>query len=109
MNELVIDVSIDGRVQALHMDEFPLSFLGKMHVTRASEIKYNSNTQRWDIGIPHGSVFVKTVGGFCGYDLARKFEVAWLQECRKQGCSPLSEEGYTAARGVAEKYAVKVK
>ena len=104
MNELILDITVDGRAQSLHMDEFPLDFLGTMDITRASEIKFNKYTQKWDIWVPDSDSFTKTVQGFSAYDIARKFEVEWLQECRREECHPLSGQGYIAARRVAENY-----
>ena len=89
MKELIIDIDNTGKVESLHMDEFSLGFLGKMEITRASEIKFNEKSQDWDIYIPFKSKLYKIIGGFEGYDVARDFEVRWLQECRKRGIHPM--------------------
>ena len=100
--ELVIDLSTSGRAQALHMDDFSLSFLGEMSITRASEIVFNKGTQTWSISIPNKSgVFIEVLFKFSGYAVARGFEVSWLQACRKKGCSPLSVFGGIEAKKLA--------
>lgn len=105
--EIVIDVSSDGRVSALHMDEFPLSFLGNMKIERASTIEFSEQQQSFYIKVsPERSPTQKVladfipheVRGFKGYDEARQFEVEWLQECSKLDIDPLSNEGVSVAR-----------
>lgn len=86
--EIVIDIDPQGMARAMHFDKFPLGYLGKMEVRRASEITFNAATQRWDIEYYHedGSKTVVLVHpGFCGYDEARNHEVAFVQQCRKDG------------------------
>jgi hypothetical protein len=92
MNEIVIDVTDQG-VEAMHFDRFNLGFLGKMHITRASEIFFNTDTQDWEIKLPGQDAPYKSAVGFKAYEDARDFEVEWLQECRKHGINPLSEAG----------------
>lgn len=91
--EIVIDIQSNGVTEAMHFDEFSLGFLGDMTVDRASEIFHNPKTQKWDIVLPEKeSPQCEAVSSFNGYDEARKFEVLWLQECRKQRISPYTEE-----------------
>ena len=98
MKEIVIDMKADGKVEGMHFDEFDLGFLGNKHVSRASEIFYNEETQMWDIILPgHDHAMGASAAGFSGYDVARKFEVLWLQECRKRQLSPATSEGYGVA------------
>jgi hypothetical protein len=92
MNEIVIDVTDQG-VEAMHFDRFNLGFLGKMHITRASEIFFNDDTQDWEIKLPGQDTPFKSAVGFKTYEDARDFEVEWLQECRKHGINPLSDAG----------------
>jgi len=88
---MVIDITLDGTAQAMHRDEFPLGFLGRQKIERASEIIFNEDTQLWDI---HPAVdcggFSHHVAarGFDCYDTARKVEVAWFEECRLVGLDP---------------------
>ena len=113
--EIVIDFHPAEGVSALHMDEFPLSFLGRMEIGRASTIDFNPETQRFDInlkeatrhtvvemvlthqlrieGNPERTSYPEAACGFAGYDEARGFEVAWIQECMKRGVDPLDSEG----------------
>jgi len=101
MKELVIDISADGKAEAMHFDEFDLGFLGKKKISRASEIFYNEDSELWDIILP-GEDHPSTIWsmGFKGYDEARNFEVSWLQECRKQRVDPRSEGGIKIAREI---------
>jgi len=98
MGSLVIDFSPEGTAQAMHRDAFPLGFLGKQTIERASEIVFDEDTQLWDIKLPfarYGGAFMTHPGArdFHGYDEARRVEVAWLDGCRLAGVSPFSEEG----------------
>lgn len=96
-DEMVFDINTTGGATGLYFDEFPLGFLGKQEIGRASEIKFNDGTQLWDIWIP--GAYEASVTGFQGYDEARKFEVVWLQACRKQGIEePFSPEGNQLVR-----------
>lgn len=98
---MIIDFFSDGSAQAMHRDQFPLGFLGRMEVVRASEIKFNEETQLWDIFLPETSgdsaqAEWKCVPESCGfpeYDYARKIEVAWLDGCRLAGVEPFSPAG----------------
>ena len=118
--EIVIDFNPEEGVSALHMDEFPLSFLGRMKIDRASTIDFNDETQLFDINLKTATrfdvrqvqgklrIFTYSRGrrkseplgdypaealGFIGYDEAREYEVAWIQECKKVGVDPLEPEG----------------
>jgi hypothetical protein len=79
--EIVLDFSPSGGAEAMHFDHFPLSFLGKMKVTRASEIVFNQDTQSWDAHIFGSGTLI--VEDFPGYGIARHFEVEFVQTCRK--------------------------
>lgn len=102
MKEIVINIAEDGPVTALHFDEFDLGFLGQKKVERASEILFNEDSQDWRIEIPdltpRNPAFsgtppdVYTISGFSGYDVARAFEVDFLQACMKRNVSPHSRE-----------------
>jgi hypothetical protein len=104
--EIVIDIDSMGGVKALHMDEFPLSFLGRMKIGRASTIDFNPETQKFDINLKFATdryvvtqresycpPMPEAALGFTGYDEARGYEVAWIQGCRKLGIDPLDREG----------------
>lgn len=102
MKELVIDLNTKGAATALYFDEFNLGFLGeKLSIKRASEIFFNDTTQKWDIVLPGDTYPIcEAVKGFNGYDEARKFEVSWLQECRKEGVDPVDRAGIKIAETI---------
>ena len=90
--EVVIDIAPTGRTEAMHFDEAPITHLGKAQIERASEIVFNPDTQQWDVVLPQQEQPFNSCRGFTGYDVARQFEVTWLQACRKQGIDPYSPE-----------------
>lgn len=104
MNSMVIDFTSDGTAQAQHRDGFPLGFLGKQEIERASEIVFNDETQQWDIHvrIPGGGFALHSAAmSFAGYDIARKVETRWLDECRSQDITdPISGPGIRALLAV---------
>lgn len=94
----VIEFSPAGEVVAMYNDKFPLSFLGRQSIQRATEIKFNEIEQSWIICLPdrdRPDVFIPQPGalGFKTYEGARRVEVAWLNECRFRGCHPTDEFG----------------
>lgn len=92
---MVIDFPADGTVEALYSDKFPLAMFGQQHVTRASEIKFNADTQTWTIFLPEGDTFVEIeqAQGFFTYEEARQMEVRWLDACRLHDIPAASDEG----------------
>lgn len=94
--ELVIDFAADGHVQAMHMDNFDLGFLGSKSVTRATEIKFDESSQSWGLFLPatsgDGWVKVQHGDGFASYEEARSYEVAWLNICRAFAYCPHSQD-----------------
>ncbi len=48
----VIDFLPNGHVEAMHNDAFTLAFLGRQNIERATEIKFNEESQKWDIHLP---------------------------------------------------------
>lgn len=100
---MVITITPDGEVQSLHRDGMPLWFLGKVSVERASSIMFNEDTQRWDIHIhcDHGAKFTcEDLSSIDGYDLARRVEVAWLDQVRLHGLDVSSEEALGRLRSI---------
>lgn len=92
--EMVFDVGVDGSVEGLHHDEFPLQFLGKAKVVRASEIIFNEDSQLWDVILPGASQpACESCAGFPSYNTARQFEVSWLNACRVSAVRPASDMG----------------
>jgi hypothetical protein len=97
---MIIDFAPDGTVQAQHNDKFPLGFLGKQTIERASDIRFNEETQKWDMyvalsGEDNNGVFYLPIGGagFDSYDEARKIEAQWLDLCRLVSVQPIGLEG----------------
>lgn len=94
--EHVIEFFPSGEVEAMHNDEFPLSFLGRQSIERATEIAFDPAKQAWAICLPnvlHGYLVVDGGEGFLTYEGARKVEVVWLNQCRMEGVSPDSPDG----------------
>lgn len=93
---LVINFSTTGQVESLHKDQFDLGFLGHKHVQRATEIRFNAITQKWDIVLlsptgvtqPEHTMHAGQLG-FSSYDQGRLVEVSWLNRCRLANVSPL--------------------
>lgn len=103
----VIKFSPSGQAEAMHSDKFSLAFLGRQTIQRASELKFNERTQKWDIWLVEGEFHTpprcEWQCGFDTYDESRKAEVLWLNSCRLEGCDPLSHAGIhllRAARGI---------
>ncbi len=98
MHELVIEVGSTGRVAALHTDKFDLGFLGPKSIERQTEIRFNEETQKWDIHylIPGGygdAVNTPALNDFAGYEDAREFEVRWVNACRLHQIDPAMHLG----------------
>lgn len=101
--EIVIDIATLGSAEALHFDEFDLGFLGAKRIARASHILFDAEAQRWCVAPVGGALRVNpALSGFVGYDEARRFEVAWLQACRKGDLAPESPEGLALAASLRE-------
>lgn len=79
--EIVIDITGEGKATGLHFDSFPLSQFGKVSIKRATDIKFNEVTQTWYI-VPLPDVALG-FGEFKTYEEAREFEVRWMHECMK--------------------------
>jgi hypothetical protein len=103
---MVIDFRPTGEVEAMHRDKFNLSFLGAQSIHRASDIRFDEDTQQWDIHLASegGFVPVEAARGFETYEEARKMEVRWLEMARLHDLSPLSEEGTNLLRVLREKF-----
>lgn len=97
---MVVAIDCNGQVEAMCQENIlPLGFLGKQEIRRASELKWDSNTDSWAIHVAK-----ETEGefhepypeatGFPTYDDARDAEVVWFSECRRQDVQPQSEAGH---------------
>jgi hypothetical protein len=104
--ELVLNFTPDGAVDAMHMDRFDLSFLGKKHVQRATEIKFDDESQLWGLHLPlkgsEGYYPVTNGQGFDSYETARDFEVAWLNICRYRNEEPGGVWGVVALKALRQ-------
>lgn len=96
---LVITFDSEGSAESLHIDQFDLGFLGKKHITRATDITFDDDSQTWTIYLlTEGKDPVLAWAGCKGlptYEVARSVEVAWLNLCRVNDASPKSGEGHT--------------
>ncbi len=81
--EIVVTIRPTGVVTALHFDEFDLGFLGDKKIGRASSIKFDESDQSFYILVTGETNPPEVARGFGGYDIARNFEVEWLQACMK--------------------------
>ena len=94
---MVIDFMPEGTVEAMHRDTLNLGFLGRQSITRASDIRFNDDTQSWDIWLAEPGriefVDVSEAHGFDSYEEARTMEVRWLELCRLHDLKPLTQEG----------------
>ena len=101
--ELVITVAPTGHVSALNRDDIlDLGFLGDKHIERASIIDFDEADQSFFI-VPKGMdnphpLFTR----FSGYEVARNFEITYLQECMKQGVDPTTEDGFILASAIRQ-------
>lgn len=99
--ELVIDIHEHGAVEAMHSEEFSLNFLGKQEIKRASDIRFNTDTQLWGIWVadymesdePVFRTPIEAWEGFSSYKDAVDFEVLALNTLREANLSPFSTEG----------------
>lgn len=100
MGRVVIEFDSHGGASSMHSDKFPLSFLGKMEVRRASEIKFNPDTQKWDIWLvdADGTMHppIPEACGFDTYEDGRKAEVFWLDSAKLAGVPPTDPIGVKA-------------
>lgn len=95
MAELVVSVDVDGCTTALYSEDFDISFLGEKHVRRQCDIVFQEDRQCWDIEYiqEDGTRAQTPLKGFTSYRKAQAMEVAWLNDCRIVGASPVSTDG----------------
>lgn len=99
---MVIDFAPTGAVQAMHRENvLNLAFLGKQAIIRATDIRFDTDTQKWGIWPrtpgAEGEQFdpppCKAATGFDSYESARDAEILWLEQCRLVGVEPSSRQG----------------
>lgn len=101
---MVVSFLPTGAVEAMYREDvLPLGFLGPQEVVRATEIRFDSESQTW--GIWPRATEVKSgeaeflppprdaAKRFASYETARVVEVQWLERCRLFSIDPLSESG----------------
>jgi hypothetical protein len=105
MQEMVLVISGEGKVESIYSDDFNLGFLGDQKVFRQTDIVFDAEYQVWDIHYldPDGNrVFGQeapaALSDFLQYEEARQFEVKWLNACRSAGIDPGSTLGLVEAR-----------
>ena len=97
--ELVVSVSPEGEVRSAHNDRFSLGFLGRQRIERASDIRWDEDSQTWGIWWYHNTDdfagFVtpaEPYSYFKTYEDAREFEVEMLNCSLRTGFHPCSNE-----------------
>lgn len=106
---MVIDIDACGSVQAMHRENvLSLGFLGKQEIVRATDIRFDAETQKWGIWpaeyVPALARVANRVDGFYPpptehaddfetYEGARDVEVKWLEQARLVGVEPTSDSG----------------
>ena len=101
--DMVIDFSPEGSVEAMHRDQFALGFLGKQSISRASDIKFDEDSQTWAIHVIIDSVpqpLIDDATGFASYEQARRIEVEWFEKCRLHQVTPVGVIGKKMLRTV---------
>lgn len=96
---LVISFGEDGSAESLHIDKFDLGFLGKKQITRATDIRFEDETQDWSIYLldakgENPTLSHKECKGLSSYEVARAVEVAWLNLCRVNDTDPRTGHGH---------------
>lgn len=101
--QFVINIETSGKTHGLHFDEFDLGFLGDKRISRASSIEFDEEAQSFFV-LPAGYDKPNSIAtGFSGYDVARDFEVEWLQACMMAGkVQPHSTVGIVLAHEIRE-------
>ncbi|MEE9569380.1 MAG: hypothetical protein V3W37_08345 [Candidatus Binatia bacterium] len=100
--EHVVSISPSGTLKSMHSDEFPLMQFGDAVVERASEIVYNTDFKWWQIDLYTGDgqyieASCAALKNFGSYEHGRKFEVEWMNECRKEGVVPWGDRAESIA------------
>jgi hypothetical protein len=101
---MVIVVEEDGQVQSMHREDvMTLEFLGRQEITRATDIRFDSATQKWGIWPCFSGEFLPptpSLSGFFSYEKARSFEVLWAEQCLRLGTEIGAAESYEVAEAM---------
>ena len=87
MNRQVVTIAPDGAISSLRRkDGLDLRQFGKVEIQRVSDIKWDSDHQKWYVKIIEGprKGFV-SMQLFKEYEDAVEAEITWLDDLRKQG------------------------
>jgi len=76
--KLMIDTN--GNVHSLYTDLIDLSQLGKMKVSRASNVEFDNDTQTWSVKLASTGEVISPPEGFKTRPEALNFEVKYLQD-----------------------------
>lgn len=99
---MVIDFAPTGAVQAMHRENvLNLAFLGKQKIVRATDIRFDTDSQKWGIWPRKPGAEAEdfmpppcdAATGFDSYESARDVEIRWLEQCRLLGVEPSSDSG----------------
>ena len=90
--EHVIVINPNGAVKSVHNDKFNLGFLGPQTIQRASDIRFDEDSQTWGIWFKVRGDFhppaLPSHYGFDSYETARQVEVRIMNESMKTGSCP---------------------
>jgi hypothetical protein len=75
--KIKIKVTPDGTVRCLHTDAIDLRRLGRLEVTRASNVEFDNRTQHWTVSLPDGTVL-------CDDFIRRDDALAWERDYFEQ-------------------------
>lgn len=120
---MVISFEPTGEVNAMHRDEFPLGFLGRQEISRASEIIFDDKSQKWGIyvstnGLPDPLPLTRAgtpdfqfilydgAHDIDGYNTARDIEVRWLEEVALAGISVHTEASINILKSIRKERGV---
>lgn len=109
LSMMVIDIRTNGTVEAMHRENvIDLGELGPQEIVRATDIRFDTDTQTWGIWPREYTSSLARVAdredgfypppcqhadGLPSYEFARQVEVSWLEACRLRDLEPTSEEG----------------
>jgi len=102
--EIVVSFEPTGHVHGLHHDSFDLGFLGNKKIARASTIEFDEEQQSFYVLVDGEDSPPAVATGFSGYDVARDFEVRWLQECMLARVHPHSTKGLELAKNTRSEH-----
>lgn len=70
----------DGTIEGLHTDIVPLQELGRLNVTRATNVEFDIDRQEWAVTLPDGTEVFSHTSREKALDWERKFCEACLYD-----------------------------